>query len=86
MITEKNHKLLTSQLFVTDCTKKGLASMQQLQNEGIGALNKGFHLSSLSHFDWLFFRSLASVKISKVKYVVWSSDMSFVALLSKHGE
>ena len=28
MITEKNHKLLTSQLFVTDCTKKGLASMQ----------------------------------------------------------
>ena len=30
MITEKNHKLLTSQLFVTDCTKKGLASMQAL--------------------------------------------------------
>jgi hypothetical protein len=28
MITEKNHKLLTSQLFVTDCTKQGLASMQ----------------------------------------------------------
>ena len=27
MITEKNHKLLTSQLFVTDYTKKGLASM-----------------------------------------------------------
>jgi hypothetical protein len=27
MITEKNHKLLPSQLFVTDCTKKGLASM-----------------------------------------------------------
>jgi hypothetical protein len=26
MITEKNNKLLTSQLFVTDCTKKGLAS------------------------------------------------------------
>ena len=27
MITEKNHKLLISQLFVTDCTNKGLASM-----------------------------------------------------------
>ena len=27
MITEKNHKLLTSQIFLTDCTKKGLASM-----------------------------------------------------------
>ena len=31
MITEKNHKLLTSQLFVTDCTKKGLASMDHHQ-------------------------------------------------------
>jgi len=30
MITEKNRKLLTSQLFVTDCTKKGLASMWRL--------------------------------------------------------
>jgi hypothetical protein len=27
MITEKNHKLLTSQIFLTDCTKKGLASI-----------------------------------------------------------
>ena len=27
MITEKNHKLLTSRCFLTDCTKKGLASM-----------------------------------------------------------
>ena len=32
MITEKNHKLLTSQLFVTDCTKKGLASMKHGMN------------------------------------------------------
>ena len=31
MITEKNHKLLTSQLFVTDCTKKGLAHLCKLQ-------------------------------------------------------
>ena len=27
MITEKHHKLLTSQIFVTDCATKGLASM-----------------------------------------------------------
>jgi hypothetical protein len=26
-LLKKNHKLLTSQIFVTDCTKKGLASM-----------------------------------------------------------
>ncbi|XP_076809045.1 coatomer subunit alpha-like [Clavelina lepadiformis] len=29
-------------------------------------------------------RSLATVKIQKVKYVVWSNDMSHVALLAKH--
>ncbi|XP_023372136.1 coatomer subunit alpha [Otolemur garnettii] len=29
-------------------------------------------------------RTLASVKISKVKYVIWSADMSHVALLAKH--
>jgi hypothetical protein len=27
MITEKIHKLLTSQIMITDCTKKGLASL-----------------------------------------------------------
>ena len=32
MITEKNHKLLTSQIFLTDCTKKGLASMGESKN------------------------------------------------------
>ena len=32
MITEKNHKLLTSPLFVTDCTKKGLASMYLMES------------------------------------------------------
>lgn len=31
-------------------------------------------------------RTLASVKISKVKYVIWSADMSHVALLAKHGK
>ena len=35
MITEKNHKLLTSQIVLTDCTKKGLASM--LLYGGVGA-------------------------------------------------
>lgn len=35
-------------------------------------------------FDVQQKRTLAEVKISKCKYVVWSSDMSHVALLSKH--
>ncbi|XP_048728495.1 coatomer subunit alpha-like [Ostrea edulis] len=35
-------------------------------------------------FDVQQKRSMATVKISKVKFVVWSSDMSHVALISKH--
>ncbi|KAL3836986.1 hypothetical protein ACJMK2_022379 [Sinanodonta woodiana] len=35
-------------------------------------------------FDVQQKRTLATVKISKVKYVVWSADMSHVALISKH--
>ena len=30
-------------------------------------------------------RTLASVKISKLKGAIWSADMSHVALYSKHG-
>ena len=36
-------------------------------------------------FDVQQKRTLATVKISKVKYVIWSGDMSHVALISKHG-
>uniref|UniRef100_UPI00358FCA42 coatomer subunit alpha isoform X1 n=1 Tax=Myxine glutinosa TaxID=7769 RepID=UPI00358FCA42 len=39
---------------------------------------------SVSLFDVQQKRNLASVKMSKVKYVVWSGDMSHVALLAKH--
>jgi hypothetical protein len=40
MITEKNHKLLTSQLFVTDYSKKGLASMLALTQDHMGKIQK----------------------------------------------
>ena len=33
----------------------------------------------------VYHRNLATVKISKVRAVIWSSDMSHVALYSKHG-
>ncbi|MGH0180841.1 UNVERIFIED_CONTAM: hypothetical protein FKN15_012720 [Acipenser sinensis] len=39
---------------------------------------------SITLFDVQQKRALASVKLAKVKYVVWSADMSHVALLSKH--
>ena len=37
------------------------------------------------HFLWFVARTLASVKISKLKGAIWSADMSHVALYSKHG-
>jgi hypothetical protein len=42
MITELNHKVLISQFFVTDCTKKGLASMD-MKRKFINSDNHKFH-------------------------------------------
>lgn len=39
---------------------------------------------TITLFDVQQKRTLASVKISKVKYVIWSADMSHVALMAKH--
>ncbi|XP_035684258.1 coatomer subunit alpha-like isoform X1 [Branchiostoma floridae] len=39
---------------------------------------------SMTLFDVQQKRTLGTVRVSKVKYVIWSSDMSHVALLSKH--
>ncbi|KAH9509800.1 hypothetical protein Btru_045233 [Bulinus truncatus] len=39
---------------------------------------------SVTLFDVQQKRTLATVKISKVKFVIWSNDMSTVALISKH--
>ena len=53
MITEKNHKLLTSQLFVTDCTKKGLASMliaHLINIDYYMAFFVSYPLSALGHY------------------------------------
>ena len=64
MITEKNHKLLTSQLFVTDCTKKGLASMHIGQGQ----------VSSTLLCCWLFFllcpRCILFISFSMVRFHV----------------
>ena len=40
----------------------------------------------LFFFFYYLCRSLASVKVNKVRYVVWSSDMAYVSLLGKHGK
>lgn len=35
-------------------------------------------------FSIYIFRVVATVKISKARNVIWSSDMSYVAVVSKH--
>ena len=63
MITEKNHKLLTSQLFVTDCTKKGLASMDQREIE-VNLHKATTSPSNVSPTSRPFFKTYMMVKIS----------------------
>ena len=48
-------------------------------------LSSNFVLFCFFFFYYLC-RSLASVKVNKVRYVVWSSDMAYVSLLGKHGK
>ena len=36
------------------------------------------------HDFYFIFRTMATVKISKMKYVIWSADMTHVAFLTKH--
>ena len=52
MITEKNHKLLTSQLFVTDCTKKGLASMLLITD----AINENVKLLDYWYTNYWYYK------------------------------
>lgn len=36
------------------------------------------------HVTFFFYRVMATVKVSKANSVIWSSDMSYVAILAKH--
>ena len=57
---------------VEDIFYAGTGSLLVRDNEGV------------TLYDVQQKRSLAQAKMAKVKYVVWSSDMSHVALLAKH--
>ena len=43
------------------------------------------YLFSLPHTTYVC-RSLANVRVSKTKYVVWTQDMNHVAILGKHSK
>jgi stalled ribosome rescue protein Dom34 len=64
MITEKNHKLLTSQLFVTDCTKKGLASMYTiLQKKWWDRVRQKIKVLTNSEIAQIFIKHNAATKV-----------------------
>lgn len=58
--------------------------LHSIENEKIQVIVAEKKIRSI-HICLSRLRTLASVKISKVKYVIWSADMSHVALLAKHG-
>lgn len=89
-----NYVLLTSMIFMqiviknlkNEITKKvQTPSCEDIFYAGTGCLLLK-DPDQVTLFDVHQKRTLASVKISKVRYVVWSSDMSHVALLAKHSE
>jgi hypothetical protein len=44
-----------------------------------------FYLNDVKFSKIFFiFRTMATVRIPKARYVIWSNDMHFVAILAKH--
>jgi coatomer protein complex subunit alpha (xenin) len=82
-VLDRTHSLVVKNLKNEITKKVQVPNCDDIFYAGTGCLllkdNDGVML-----FDVQQKRILASIKLSKVKYVVWSSDMSLVALLSKH--
>ncbi|VDP04651.1 unnamed protein product [Soboliphyme baturini] len=82
-VLDRFHSILIKNL-KNEVTKKiDLPSCEDIFAAGTGLLllktSEGIAL-----YDIQQKRTLASSKVSKVKYVIWNGDMSFAALLSKH--
>lgn len=78
----------SSQLVVKNFKNEVTKKIQTSQCDEIFYAGTGMLLlretDHVTLFDVQQLRNLAQVKISKCKYVVWSADMSHVALLAKH--
>ncbi|XP_077868363.1 coatomer subunit alpha-like isoform X2 [Saccoglossus kowalevskii] len=82
-VLDRTHTLLIKNM-KNEITKKiQAASCDEIFYAGTGTLLLR-ESDSVTLFDVQQKRNLGSVKISKVKYVIWSPDMSHVALISKH--
>ena len=81
-VLDRNNQLVVKN-FKNEVTKKCTSPCDDIFYAGTGMLL----LRDADHvtlFDVQQLREMAKVKISKCRYVVWSADMSHVALLAKH--
>ncbi|XP_041377788.1 coatomer subunit alpha-like [Gigantopelta aegis] len=82
-VLDRSHSIIIKNL-KNEITKKVQApNCEDIFYAGTGCLLLK-DSDSVTLFDVQQKRSLATQKMSKVKYVVWSGDMSHVALISKH--
>uniref|UniRef100_A0AAX7TU48 COPA/B second beta-propeller domain-containing protein n=1 Tax=Astatotilapia calliptera TaxID=8154 RepID=A0AAX7TU48_ASTCA len=82
-VLDRMHSLLIKNLKNEIVKKVQVPSCEEIFYAGTGSLLLR-DADGVTLFDVQQKRSLATVKISKVKYVVWSADTSHVALLAKH--
>jgi len=85
-VLDRQHNIVVKNLKNEVTKKVTVHSMGTVEEMFYGGTGKLLLRDSegLSLFDIQQKRSLAKAKISKCRYVVWSQDMSHVALLSKH--
>lgn len=82
-VLDRTHSLIVKNLKNEIAKKVQIPSCDDIFYAGTGCLLLK-DADGVSLFDVQQKRTLASIKLAKVKYVVWSADMSYVALLSKH--
>lgn len=81
-VLDRNNQLVVKN-FKNEVTKKCMSSCEDIFYAGTGMLLLK-DAESVTLFDVQQLRVIAQVKIAKCRYVVWSADMSHVALLAKH--
>lgn len=81
-VLDRNNQLVVKN-FKNEVTKKCMSQCEDIFYAGTGMLLLK-DADSVTLFDVQQLRVIAQVKIAKCRYVVWSADMSHVALLAKH--
>lgn len=81
-VLDRNNQLVVKN-FKNEVTKKCQSSCEDIFYAGTGMLLLK-DAEAVTMFDVQQLRIMAQVKIAKCRYVVWSADMSHVALLAKH--